>query len=137
MYSESLRSMGFHADTASSGEEALRLAAEAPPAVVVTDLRFKGKMDGVELARRLRADHRTRDIRIIMLTGAALGSGRERAEDSGCDRFLLKPCLPDALASEIRRLTVNTFSPGQNGGSLRAGTVANNRLQPGAGRRKV
>jgi two-component system cell cycle response regulator DivK len=104
MYGESLRAMGFDVMTAPSAEEALRLAAQLAPAVLVTDLRLRGQMDGCALARRLREDARTRPIRIIMLTGAAFGAERELAEASGCDRFLLKPCLPDALASEIRRL---------------------------------
>lgn len=124
MYSESLRSMGFHPTIAASGEEALRIANDAPPAVLVTDLRFKGKMDGVELARRLREDDRTRHVRIIMLTGATFGDERKRAEASGCDRLLLKPCLPQQLASEIRRLAVSTFSPGKHGGNLRADAAA-------------
>jgi CheY-like chemotaxis protein len=105
MYGESLRMMGFDVITASSAEEALRLAAQVIPGVLVTDLRLSGQMDGFELARRLREDSRTARTRIIMLTGAALGSERELAEASGCDRFLLKPCLPDALAVEIRQLT--------------------------------
>jgi len=123
MYSESLRSMGFHPTMASSGEEALRIASHTPPAVLVTDLRFKGTMDGVELARRLREDDRTKHVRIIMLTGATFGDERERAEACGCDRLLLKPCLPDQLASEIRRLAVSSFSPGKHGGNLRADAV--------------
>ncbi len=118
MYCESLRSMGFDPTAASSGEEALRMASEMPPAVIVTDLRFKGRMDGVELARRLRANGRTKDIRIIMLTGASLGPDRDRAEASDCDRFLLKPCLPDALAAEIRGLTAAGFSPGGYNGNV-------------------
>jgi two-component system, cell cycle response regulator DivK len=119
MYSESLRSMGFDAITASSAEEALQLTAKTQPAVVVTGLRFKGRMDGVDLACRLREDARTKHVRIIMLTGAALGHQRDRAEACGCDRFLLKPCLPEALASEVRRVAVSGFSPGRQGGSLR------------------
>jgi two-component system phosphate regulon response regulator PhoB len=120
MYSESLRAMGFHTTMASSAEEALRIASHTPPAVLVTDLRFKGTMDGVELARRLREDERTKHVRIIMLTGATFGDERERAEACGCDRLLLKPCLPEQLASEIRRLAVSSFSPGAHGGNLRA-----------------
>ena len=104
MYGESLRAMGFDVMTSPSAEDALRLAAQVAPAVLVTDLRLRGQMDGFELVRRLREDARTRPTRIIMLTGAAFGAERELAEASGCDRFLLKPCLPDALASEIRRL---------------------------------
>jgi CheY-like chemotaxis protein len=120
MYSESLRAMGFQTATASTGEEALHLAAEKPPAVLVTDLRFQGSMDGIELIRRLRADPRTENVRTILLTGAAIGDDRDRADESPCDRLLLKPCLPDALAAEIRRLAVARFSPGKDGGNLRA-----------------
>ena len=137
MYKESLRSMGFQPATASSGEEALRIASQAPPAVLVTDLRFKGKMDGVELARRLRDDERTKGVRIIMLTGATFGNERERAEACGCDRLLLKPCLPEELASEIRRLAVSTFSPGKHGGNLRAGAAAGRPSARRTDRRKV
>jgi CheY-like chemotaxis protein len=104
MYGESLRAMGFDVMTSPSAEEALGLAAQVVPAVLVTDLRLRGHIDGFELARRLREDARSRATRIIMLTGAAFGAERELAEASGCDRFLLKPCLPDALAAEIRRL---------------------------------
>jgi CheY-like chemotaxis protein len=120
MYCESLRSMGFDPKTAASPEEGLRVAFETKPAVLVTDLRFKGSFDGVELIRRLREDRRTSDVRTILLTGAAMGDDRDRADASGCDRLLVKPCLPEALASEIRRLAVSRFSPGRDGGNLQA-----------------
>ena len=103
---ESLRVYGFEPLTAASAEDALGIVRQSLPATVVTDLRLKGNMDGIELARRLRDDRRTKDVRIIMLTGAGLGDQRERAEACGCDVFLLKPCLPDRLAAEIRRVTV-------------------------------
>lgn len=137
MYCESLRVQGFDASTAASAEDALATIRDAPPAVVVTDLRFKGQMDGVDLARRLRSDDRTKSVRIIMLTGAAFGEERERAEASGCDRFLLKPCLPATLASEIRRLTVAGFSPGTHGENLRANAVSAQRGINRTDRRKV
>ena len=104
MYSESLKADGFDILSAASGEEALRLASDSAPIVVVTDLRLRGRIDGLELTRRLRANKRTSGARIILLTGASLGAERQRAEAAGCDRFLEKPCLPDALALEIRRL---------------------------------
>jgi len=104
MYSESLKADGFDILSASSGEEALRLASDTAPVVIVTDLRLRGRIDGLELTRRLRADKRTSDARIILLTGASLGGERQHAEAAGCDSFLEKPCLPDALASEIRHL---------------------------------
>ena len=125
MYCESLRADGFDPSIATTGEEAIRLAAQAAPGVVVTDLRLKGRMDGIELMRRLRSDDRTKNVRLIMLTGATLGEERERAEASGCDRFLQKPCLPDVLAAEIRRVTVAGFSPRQHSNVMRAGPQPN------------
>ena len=104
MYCESLRADGFEVRTARSGEDVLRLAPDAMPAVVVTDLRLRGKIDGLELARRLRAENHNPSMRIIMLTGASLGDEQARAKAAGCDRFLLKPCLPEALANEIREI---------------------------------
>ena len=105
MYSESLRADGFELRTASNGKDAIRAARTFLPSVIVTDLRLAGSIDGIELTKRLRADHRTQEIRIIMLTGATFGEERERAEASGIDVFVIKPCLPDALASEIRRVS--------------------------------
>jgi CheY-like chemotaxis protein len=105
MYSESLRADGFELRTASNGKDAIRAARTFLPSVIVTDLRLDGRFDGVELTRQLRADQRTEEIRIIMLTGAVFGEERERAEASGIDAFVIKPCLPDTLASEIRRVS--------------------------------
>ena len=135
MYCESLQSMGFDPKATASVEEALRIAVEMKPAVLVTDLRFNGAIDGIELIRRLREDRRTSGVRTILLTGVAMGEDRDRAEASGCDRLLLKPCLPEALASEIRRLAVSQFSPGRDGGNLHAPREAHRRSR--SDRRKV
>jgi CheY-like chemotaxis protein len=115
MYAASLRAEGFHAREADSGEEALKLAAGAQPAVVVTDLRLGGSLDGFELTRRLRADNGDR-LRIIMLSGASFGDEKREAEDAGCDRFLVKPCLPEDLASAIRSVVLTPSAPAPGAG---------------------
>jgi CheY-like chemotaxis protein len=69
--------------------------------VIVADVSLGG-MSGLDLARRLRGDTRTRGAGIIVLTGHAFGRIKDKAEAAGCDRSLLKPCLPDVLALEIR-----------------------------------
>jgi two-component system cell cycle response regulator DivK len=63
-------------------------------------------LSGFDLIHRLREDSRTRAIPIIVLTGLTLASVRQQAREAGCDRFLLKPCLPDALAGEIRDVLI-------------------------------
>jgi CheY-like chemotaxis protein len=49
-------------------------------------------------------DERTRHIPIVALTGHALAGHAEGARQAGCDSFVTKPCLPDALVAEIRRM---------------------------------
>jgi two-component system, cell cycle response regulator DivK len=103
MYAIGLLAMGFQPITSETAEDAFARACQIRPDVVVADVMLTGA-SGVELARRLRADRRTADTGIIVLTGHAIGSTRQEATDAGCDRFLLKPCLPDVLALEIRDL---------------------------------
>ena len=115
MYATSLRAEGFEAREADSGEEALQFAAGAQPAVVVTDLRLGGSLDGFELVRRLRSDGGDK-VRIIMLSGASFGDEKRQAEDAGCDRFLVKPCLPEDLASAIRAVVLTPSAPAPRAG---------------------
>jgi CheY-like chemotaxis protein len=61
-------------------------------------------MDGWEATRRLKADERTRHIPIVALTGHALAGHAEGARQAGCDAFVTKPCLPDALVAELQRV---------------------------------
>ena len=61
-------------------------------------------MDGWEATRRLKADDRTRAIPVVALTGHALAGHSKGAREAGCDSFLAKPCLPDQLVAEIRRM---------------------------------
>jgi CheY-like chemotaxis protein len=62
------------------------------------------RMDGWEATRRLKMDERTRHIPIVALTGHALAGHAEGARQAGCDSFVTKPCLPDALVAEIQRM---------------------------------
>jgi two-component system cell cycle response regulator DivK len=61
-------------------------------------------MDGWEATRRLKSDSRTSQILVVALTGHALAGHQEGARRAGCDSFVTKPCLPDELVDEIRRL---------------------------------
>lgn len=98
-----LLAMGFQPVTAETAEDAFARACQLRPDVIVTDVAL-ADASGVELTRRLRSDMRTRDAGIIGLTGQSLGTTKREAKEAGCDRFLLKPCLPDVLAWEIREV---------------------------------
>jgi CheY-like chemotaxis protein len=88
---------------ATNGLEAIEKAQELMPDIVLMDLALP-RMDGWEATRRLKGDARTRHIPVVALTGHALAGHAEGARQAGCDAFVTKPCLPDALVAEIKRL---------------------------------
>ena len=103
MYSAYLRFRGLEVVEAANGTEALDHAFERRPDLVVMDLSLPG-VDGWQATRLLKADVRTKDIPVIAVTGHALAGAPERAAEAGCDGFLTKPCLPEDLLREIRRM---------------------------------
>lgn len=117
MYAFGLLAMGFQPITADTGEDALARASECRPDVVVADIALPG-ISGLDLARQLRRDARTKDAGIIVLTGQIGAAVRQQADAVGCDRFLLKPCMPDALAGEILAVFEHRH-PGHASGTLR------------------
>jgi CheY-like chemotaxis protein len=103
MYAAYLQFSGFDVAEATNGEEAIAKAIELAPDIILMDLALP-RMDGWEATRRLKGDARTSDIPIVALTGHALAGHAEGARQAGCDAFVTKPCLPDALVAEIKRL---------------------------------
>jgi CheY-like chemotaxis protein len=103
MYSEYLQFSGFDVAEATNGVEALERAVEAAPDIILMDLSLP-LMDGWEATRRLKADSRTADIPVVALTGHALAGISEGARKAGCDAFITKPCLPEDLVMEIRKV---------------------------------
>ena len=71
--------------------------------VVVLDLSIP-KIDGWEVAKRIRNDQTTKDIIIIAFSAMALPHEMEKALSNGCDAFLPKPMSPDVLITEIEKI---------------------------------
>ena len=103
MYSEYLEFSGFDVVEAANGMEALQRAVDEAPDIILMDLSLP-VMDGWEATRRLKADERTAGIPVVALTGHALAGISEGAKKAGCDAFVTKPCLPEDLVKEIRRV---------------------------------
>ena len=103
MYAEYLQYSGFDVIEAGNGMEALERAADSAPDIILMDLSLP-VMDGWEATRRLKADQSTADIPIVALTGHALAGILEGAKKAGCDAFVTKPCLPEDLVKEIRKV---------------------------------
>jgi two-component system cell cycle response regulator DivK len=103
MYAEFLRFSGFRVVEAGNGVEAIKVAMARAPDLIVMDLSLP-LMDGWEATRRLKSQEHTRHIPVIALTGHALDGHSEEARNAGCDAFLAKPCLPEALLETVQRI---------------------------------
>jgi CheY-like chemotaxis protein len=115
MYAAYLQFSGYRVAEATNGLEAIERTLELMPDIILMDLALP-KMDGWEATRRLKMDERTKHIPIVALTGHALAGHAEGARQAGCDAFVTKPCLPDALVDEIRRmLALRPSSPAAGG----------------------
>ncbi len=115
MYAAYLKFSGYRVAEATTGIEAIDKTLELMPDIILMDLALP-KMDGWEATRRLKMDERTRHIPIVALTGHALAGHAEGARQAGCDAFVIKPCLPDALVAEIKRvLEARSASTGGKG----------------------
>ena len=86
---------------ASDGEEAVRLAMELRPDVVLMDIRMPG-VDGLEATRRIAADDRLADVRVIILTTFDLDEYVFRAIRIGANGFLVKDTEPAELLRAVR-----------------------------------
>jgi CheY-like chemotaxis protein len=107
LYAQQLSLCGFDVIEAGNGEEAIAHTTTHAPDVVLMDLSLP-VMDGWEATRLLKSDDRTAHIPVVALT-AHDGSGElQRATRAGCDWFVPKPCPPDALIIEVRRVLSRT-----------------------------
>jgi two-component system phosphate regulon response regulator PhoB len=96
-----LRQAGHLPLRAESAEEALRILKNALPDLVLLDWMLPGT-SGIELARRLRADERTKAIPIIMLTARSEERDKVDALETGADDYITKPFSPREMIARIR-----------------------------------
>ena len=114
MYAAYLQFSGYRVAEATNGLEAIEQANALMPDIILMDLALP-KMDGWEATRRLKEADKTRHIPIVALTGHALAGHAEGARQAGCDSFVTKPCLPDALVAEIKRMLAERDQAGGTG----------------------
>ncbi len=100
---------GYRVMTAYDGIEALRLAREGRPDLIVLDLMLPG-MDGLEVCRTLRNES---DVPIIMLTAMTTDQDKLNGLELGADDYMTKPFSPRELAARVR--TVLRRIPGERG----------------------
>ncbi len=91
----------FTVEHTPDGEEALLLAAETPPDIILLDWMIEG-ISGIEVCRRLRRTPETANVPIIMLTGRGEEADRVRGLETGADDYVTKPFSPKELVARVR-----------------------------------
>jgi len=91
-----LRPSGVAVETRDDGPSGLQAALEDPPDLLILDVGLP-KMDGWQVLDRIRADVRTRNLKVLVLTAHAQEETRERADRGGANAFVTKPFRPDEL----------------------------------------
>lgn len=98
-----LRNAGFHVVTARDGQEALELAQQEQPDLLITDYHMP-QLSGLELCQRLKQDPGTAKIPAIMLTARGYHLEPHDTEQSGILRMLSKPFSPRHLLSTVNEV---------------------------------
>jgi len=95
--------LGEHYDlrTATTGEKALKIAADFRPDIILLDNMMPG-LDGGQVCRQIRADKALRHTKIMMLSGKSMVSERIEAYQAGADDYVTKPFNEDELLAKIR-----------------------------------
>jgi two-component system alkaline phosphatase synthesis response regulator PhoP len=94
---------GFKVIGADSGEQALKRARFDPPDLIVLDLMLPG-MDGLEVCRKIKADPKTRQIPIVMLTAKSEDADVVVGLELGADDYMTKPFSGRVLVARVRRI---------------------------------
>ena len=124
-----LKQAGHQTLRADNAEQALNLVSNALPDLVLLDWMLPG-LSGIEFARRLRADKRTRAVPIIMLTARSDEQDKLVGLDTGADDYITKPFSPRELMARIKAV-LRRRAPEMTDDVVQAGGL---RLDPGSHR---
>ena len=94
---------GYHLQTAVSGEDALTIVAQQPPDLVLLDVMMPG-MDGYQLAAKIKGNHATENIPVIMVTALDDRNAKMLGLNAGAEDFLSKPVDRAELCVRVRNL---------------------------------
>lgn len=89
---------------ASTGDDALRIAREAKPDIILLDIMMPGRLDGFDVCRLLKKDPDTKGICVIMLTAKGQQADKERGLAMGADDYFVKPFSPMELMDKVDRI---------------------------------
>jgi two-component system phosphate regulon response regulator PhoB len=116
------RSEGYHVRVTADGDEAMLLAAEEVPDLVVLDWMIEG-ISGIEVCRRLRREKGTAHVPIVMLTARGAEDDLVRGLETGADDYLTKPFSPRELIARVAAI-MRRIRPALAGETLAVGDLA-------------
>jgi DNA-binding response OmpR family regulator len=114
---------GYDTVTAENGNDAIELAVREQPDLLLLDLMLPG-IDGTEVARRLKADSRTSNIPIVMLTAKGEETDVVVGLTLGADDYVTKPFSMKILLARVAAVLRRNETPASDTGVLRAGPLA-------------
>lgn len=103
LISYALKKSGYEVISAYSGEEGIELAIKERPYFMIIDINLPG-MDGLEVARRIRASEAIPKVPLIAITSYAMTGDRERIMEAGFNGYFEKPIDPLTIMDEIHEI---------------------------------
>ena len=104
MYTEKFRAEGFEVITASNGTEAVRVAAEEEPDIILLDIMLP-QADGFAVLEQLKKDKKTNDIPVLLLTNLSQKEDIARGQQLGAVDFLIKAhFMPNEVVRRVQRV---------------------------------
>jgi CheY-like chemotaxis protein len=103
-----MESEEFELHEADNGVDALRIAQNLRPAVVLLDVMMPGGLDGYQVCEQIKSDAQLKDTtKVILLTARGQRTDIERGQAVGCDAYLIKPFSPIELLDTVDRLVTH------------------------------
>ena len=102
-----LGKLGIKVLLAESGQEALRLALQERPDIILLDIMMP-RMDGYEVIRQLKAAEETKEIPVIVITAKSTLSDRRKCEEMGAAGYITKPFRLEDLRGTVSRIVQTT-----------------------------
>ena len=85
----------------SSGSQALEVANDKHPDLIILDVMMPGGLDGYQTCEKLKSDEKTKDIIVILLTARGQETDKQRGGAAGADDYFIKPFSPRELLDKV------------------------------------
>lgn len=103
-----MESEEFELHEADNGVDALRIAQNLRPSVILLDVMMPGGLDGYQVCEKIKADAQLKSTtKVILLTARGQRTDIERGQAVGCDAYLIKPFSPIELLDTVDRLVTH------------------------------